>query len=453
MEDKPQHIDLNGNSFELPSFTMKEIYDAIPAHCFKPSTIRSMAYVARDYLYLSTLIYLSITYIPLIPSAPLRFVAWTAYTVIQGFVFTGIWILAHECGHGAFSKSKTLNWTMGLIMHSFLLVPFHSWRLSHSQHHKATGNIERDTAFVPHTRDTWLKTKLGPKASANMIEFAELAEDSPIVALWHDLVHQLVGWPGYLLFNLTGQKYGGAKGLRISHFYFGEDSVFFKKNELGLILLSDIGVAVMVVALVIAGQTFGSWNICILFGVPWLWVNNWIVAITFLQHTDASMPHYSNSTWTFARGATATIDRDLGFLDTHFFHDIIGTHVCHHLISSIPFYHAGEASTHIKRVMGSHYKSDTKTPFWTAFWRNQRSCKFVEESEGCEGSGVYMFRNLYKREGEVRPLQLVSNKGQERAEYKEEKKPLMATSRNLDTRRRLSQSAQLRANLPLLADG
>jgi omega-6 fatty acid desaturase (delta-12 desaturase) len=174
------------------------------------------------------------------------------------------------------------------------------------------------------------------------------------------------------------------------------------------------------------------------------------VAITFLQHTDASMPHYNNNTWTFARGATATIDRDLGFIDTHLFHDIIGTHVCHHLISTIPFYHAGEASQHIKRVMGKHYQADVKTPFWTAFWKNQRTCKFVEESKGMEGQGVFMYRNLYNREGQTKPLQLATEKKIEKVGAMS---AVMSSSRNLDARRRLSQSAQLRANLPLLADG
>jgi omega-6 fatty acid desaturase (delta-12 desaturase) len=278
---EPQHIDLNGNVFELPTFTMKEIHDAIPAHCFKPSILRSMAYVVRDFFYTSVLIYLATTYIPLLPNPYLRFLAWAAYTTVQGFVFTGIWILAHECGHGAFSKSKKLNWTMGLIMHSFLLVPFHSWRLSHSQHHKATGNMDKDTAFVPHTRETWVKRNFGAKAQTNMVELAELSEDSPIMSLWHCIVHQLFGWPGYLLFNLTGQSYDGAEGLKITHFYFGEDSVFYKKSELGLILLSDVGVAVMIAALVWAGQTFGSWNVIVLWGVPWLWVNNWIGESSF----------------------------------------------------------------------------------------------------------------------------------------------------------------------------
>jgi len=273
---KGEHLDLNGNVFELPHFTMKEIHDAIPAHCFKPSILRSMAYVVRDFFYYSVLIYAATTYIPMIPSAPLRALAWAAYTTVAGFVFTGIWILAHECGHGAFSKNKKLNWTMGLIMHSFLLVPFHSWRLSHSQHHKATGNMDKDTAFVPHSRQSWLDTKFGSKAKENMVEFAELAEDSPIAVLIHCIIHQLFGWPGYLLFNLTGQKYDGASGAKISHFYFGEDSVFFKQGELSLIVLSDVAVAVMIAGLVWAGQVFGSWNVIILWGVPWLWVNNWI---------------------------------------------------------------------------------------------------------------------------------------------------------------------------------
>ena len=121
-----------------------------------------------------------------------------------------------------------------------------------------------------------MQRNFGAKAKENMVEFAELAEDSPIASLWYCFIHQFLGWPGYLLMNLTGQSYDGAKGLKISHFYFGEDSVFFKKSELGLIALSDAGVATMIGALIWAGQVFGSWNVIVWWGVPWLWVNNWI---------------------------------------------------------------------------------------------------------------------------------------------------------------------------------
>jgi len=211
-----EHIDQNGNVFELPTFTMKEIHDAIPAHCFRPSVLRSMAYVVRDFVYFSVLIYAS-SYISLLPNVFARGLAWTAYTGVQGMVMTGIWILAHECGHGAFTKNKRLNAIMGLIMHSFLLVPFHSWQITHSAHHKATGNMDKDTAFVPYTRESWVKSVAGLDADPTHVDLAHLAEDAPLVTLWHCFVHQLFGWPGYLFLNLTGQNYEAGVP-QISHF-------------------------------------------------------------------------------------------------------------------------------------------------------------------------------------------------------------------------------------------
>jgi omega-6 fatty acid desaturase (delta-12 desaturase) len=269
-----KHIDQHGNVFELPTYTMKMIHDAIPPHCFKPSTLRSMAYVFRDYLYASILVYAA-TYIQYIPNIYARGVAWAAYSVLQGFVFTGIWILAHECGHGAFSKSRKLNNFMGLLLHSFLLVPYHSWRITHSAHHKATGNIEKDTAFVPHLRDSWVKSHCGENAQTESVELSHLAEDAPMVTLWYCIKHQLFGWPGHMFANLTGQKYD--KGFpQFSHFYFGEDSVLFKKEQLGLIMLTDLVLGGMIALLIIGGQIFGSWNMVLYYVIPYLWVNHWI---------------------------------------------------------------------------------------------------------------------------------------------------------------------------------
>jgi omega-6 fatty acid desaturase (delta-12 desaturase) len=269
-----QHITQNGEIFHLPTFTMKQIHDAIPPHCFQPSTLRSMAYVVRDFFYFSVLIYLT-SYIKYIPNIYARAAAWTAYTIIQGMVMTGIWILAHECGHGGFSKNKKLNNVMGLLMHSFLLVPYHSWKITHSAHHKATGNLEKDTAFVPHTRESWVKTNHGPDADVNSVSMAHLSEDAPVVTLSHCIIHQVFGWPGYLLFNLTGQKYEVGFP-QYSHFYFGEDSPFFKKEQLPLILLSDLGVLGMIAVLAVWGAVCGSWEVVVWWGVPWLWVNHWI---------------------------------------------------------------------------------------------------------------------------------------------------------------------------------
>lgn len=59
---------------------------------------------------------------------------------------------SHEAGHQAYSSSKAINNTAGWIIHSALLVPYHSWRISHGRHHAATGHLTRDEVFVPKTR-------------------------------------------------------------------------------------------------------------------------------------------------------------------------------------------------------------------------------------------------------------------------------------------------------------
>ena len=66
---------------------------------------------------------------------------------------------------------------------------------------------------------------------------------------------------------------------------------------------------------------------------PYMWVNHWIVAITYLHHTHPNLPKFEPEAWTFIKGATATVDREFGFIGKHMFHNIIEFHVIHHLFS------------------------------------------------------------------------------------------------------------------------
>ena len=73
--------------------------------------------------------------------------------------------------------------------------------------------------------------------------------------------------------------------------------------------------------------------------MPYLIVNMWLVMITLLQHTHPSLPHFNDAEWEWLRGALSTVDRSYGLLDV-VFHHIADTHVCHHLFSTMPHYHA-----------------------------------------------------------------------------------------------------------------
>jgi len=356
-----QYKDTYGREFNIPNFTMKEVHDAIPPHCFERSLVTSYGYVVRDLVIVFTLFYCA-TFISYIPSLPLRILAWAVYGVLQGLISTGVWVLAHECGHGAFSPYNLVNDVTGWVLHSALLVPYFSWKFSHSTHHKTTGHIDRDMVFKPTVKN----------------QFIEMSEETPIVTLFKVFRQQIGGWPAYLVSNVSGQKYPKAAPNTVNHFH--PDSPLFKPSQRREIILSDIGIAITLSALIYATKQFGFASVMLYYGMPYLWVNHWLVAITYLQHTDPALPHYRGEEWNFQRGASATIDRDFGFIGREVFHGIIETHVCHHLISRIPFYHADEATVAIKKVLGPHYQYDG-TNFFVALWRSARMCQYLKPKE------------------------------------------------------------------------
>ena len=54
----------------------------------------------------------------------------------------------------------------------------------------------------------------------------------------------------------------------------------------------------------------------------------------------AELPHYESDEWDWLRGALSTVDRSYGPLLNTLHHHIADTHVAHHLVSTMPHYHA-----------------------------------------------------------------------------------------------------------------
>lgn len=135
-------LDADGQEFLVPDYTLKEVYEAIPKECFERNAIKSIRYLVQD-LSLLTLTFLAFktynveAYVPFILA---RFALWLLYGFMQMIFGCGIWILAHECGHMAFSQNQLLNDIIGLFLHSALLVPYFSWKITHKYHHKGVGN-------------------------------------------------------------------------------------------------------------------------------------------------------------------------------------------------------------------------------------------------------------------------------------------------------------------------
>jgi omega-6 fatty acid desaturase (delta-12 desaturase) len=224
--------------------------------------------------------------------------------------------------------------------------------------------MERDQVYVPKTRSQVTVT--------NGEDIHNLVSDAPIVNVFQIVVMLLIGWPAYLATNAWGQVYGR----RTNH--FEPSSPIFKKEQFLQIVLSDLGIVVMLLASYVYSLYFGKTAYFMYYFVPYLWCNFWLVLITYLQHTDTAIPHFRGEEWNFMRGALCTVDRNYGILN-HFFHHIGDTHVAHHLFSTMPHYHAEEATRALKSVLGKYYLSDTETPVLKALWRSWTSCHFVED--------------------------------------------------------------------------
>ncbi|KAG6850284.1 hypothetical protein H0H93_015541 [Arthromyces matolae] len=332
-----------------------------------------------------------------------RFALWSLYGFFTGLFATGLWVVAHECGHQAFSESKFINNTVGWVLHSALGVPYHSWRISHAKHHASTGHMTQDQVFVPATRSEVGLPALNPEgenilgsrvSAAVKKELWEALGDSPIGAILGSGSYLLGGWPAYLILNASGQK-RYPKGTN----HFKPSSVIFAPHHYFQILVSDLGIILWLAGVAYSIYTFGFANVFRLYLVPYLWVNHWLVLITFLQHTDPLLPHYRAPEFTFPRGALATLDRNLlgdcgslmAWLGAHATNGISETHVLHHVSSKIPHYNAWEASTALKKKLakkGIHLEGGAGG--WAEVYRVFQECKFVEDT-----GDVVFFKNAH----------------------------------------------------------
>ena len=121
----------------------------IPDHCFEISTARSLAHLALSLVLTAIPVALAVAFLPLTWAwAP----AWVLYALVTGTAAIGLWVLAHECGHGAFSRNRVLQDTVGFVLHTAMVVPYFSWQRSHAVHHAKTNHLTQGETHVPRPR-------------------------------------------------------------------------------------------------------------------------------------------------------------------------------------------------------------------------------------------------------------------------------------------------------------
>lgn len=194
----------------------------------------------------------------------------------------------------------------------------------------------------------------------------------------------MIGWPLYLTFNSGSRPYDGYKWFQLNH--FNPYSPIFSKRERREIVISDIALGLVVYGITVACQDFGWMWVAKAYGIPLVITNFWLVMITLLQHTHPALPHYTDEEWDWLRGALATVDRNYGVVLNTLHHHIADTHVAHHLFSTMPHYHAQEATDALKKVLGKYYQSDDRFVF-SAMWSDYKACRYVAP-DSVDTSGI-----------------------------------------------------------------
>lgn len=304
----------------VPPFTLKDIRDSIPKHCWEKDTWRSMAYMCKD---------VAIVFGLAAAAAALdNALVWPLYWIAQGTMFWALFVVGHDCGHQSFSNNKALNDFVGHLTHSSILVPYHGWRVSHRTHHANHGHVENDESWHP----------VSEKDYDAQPWYERLAR--------HTFPFTLFVYPAYLWNELS---------------HFDPNHRLYNEGERNQILTSAACYFAMVAGLCALAATFGPMWVVKLYVIPYFINVAWLDVVTYLHHHgyDKPMPWYRGEEWNYMRGGLTTIDRDFGIFNK--IHHDIGTHVVHHLFPQIPHYNLCEATEAAKGVMGEYYREPEKS--------------------------------------------------------------------------------------------
>ena len=261
--------------------TKGQVRAVVPDHCYKRNTLRSLGYVMQSLLCTAACASLGL----LIPMKLIALPLWIAFACVTGTAAMGLWVLAHECGHGAFSDNRVLQDTVGYILHTICLVPYFSWQRSHAVHHAHTNHVYKVETHVP----TVVNGREGIETTGgtDQMDLAKSMGEKKHGA-YQLFGHLVIGWPSYILAGLTG----GAKYGTSNHFwpYKPFSDALWPGKWAAKVLQSAAGVGGMLALLAFWAKRCGAATVWAWYGGPYLIVNMWLIIYTWLQHTDVSAP-------------------------------------------------------------------------------------------------------------------------------------------------------------------
>jgi omega-6 fatty acid desaturase (delta-12 desaturase) len=206
----------------------------------------------------------------------INWIIWTIYAFVQGTTVFGLWVIGHECGHGAFCNSPFVNDLVGYVIHTALLVPYFSWKRTHAVHHARCNHLLDGETHVPGIKKKLYKTY---DKIINMI-----GEDSFII--FQIVNHLLFGWIMYLTSHETGSRRSPVTHTRYTkrpnHFDFRTSNELFPEKYRVKIAISTFGIVTMILLLSYAAFVYSLKTVLIFYGYPYLIIRIFLITVTMI---------------------------------------------------------------------------------------------------------------------------------------------------------------------------
>jgi omega-6 fatty acid desaturase (delta-12 desaturase) len=222
-----------------------------------------------------------------------------------------LFLIQHDCGHGAFFENKAVNDWVGRLLGILTLTPYDIWRRAHAIHHSSSGNLDRRGIGDLNTL-----TIAEYKALSPLLKFKYRLYRNPIVMF-------LIG-PAYL-FLLEHR-------LPMRHVRKG---LMPWLSAMG----TNAGIAVFAALLIWAV----GWQAFLMVHLPMvIFAASIGVWLFYVQHQFEDTYWAHSDEWSLKKAALAgsshyDLPQPIRWLTAN-----IGIHHVHHLMSAIPFYRLPE---------------------------------------------------------------------------------------------------------------
>ena len=218
-----------------------------------------------------------------------------------------LFVIQHDCGHGALFKKSRSNDILGHCLGALTLTPYSVWKDAHAKHHATSGNLD--------------KRGVGDVDTFTVAEYYALPA-------WRRLFYQIYRHPAVM-------------------FGIGPAYLFFLRHRLPIgqmtdgwrpwasAMLTNLAIAVLLVGL---SSLFSVGVVLAVFVPIVLLAASFGVWLFFVQHQFEQTHWTKNDAWTYHTAALHGSSYYALPPLLHWFSGNIGYHHIHHLVSRIPFY-------------------------------------------------------------------------------------------------------------------